>query len=109
MNSNHDYLGNSLPVFPSRTNLKLHNISVTPTMIKKVITNLDLSKVSSSDCIPVVVLNNCWPELFYMLAEFFNKCLKGSFFQVIGRFQVRYLASATLSGSEWEVFTRISS
>ena len=26
----------SLPVFPSRTNLKLHNISVTPKMVKKV-------------------------------------------------------------------------
>ena len=31
----------SLPVFPSRTNLKLHNFSVTPKMVKKVITNLD--------------------------------------------------------------------
>ena len=27
----------SLPVFPSRTNLKLHNISITPKMVKKVI------------------------------------------------------------------------
>ena len=25
-----------LPVFPSRTNLKLHNVSVTPKMVKKV-------------------------------------------------------------------------
>ena len=31
----------SLLVFPSRTNLKLHNFSVTPEMVKKVITNLD--------------------------------------------------------------------
>ena len=29
-NSNLDYLVISLPVSPSRTNLKLHNISVTP-------------------------------------------------------------------------------
>ena len=29
-NSNHDESGISLPVFPSRTNLKLHNISVLP-------------------------------------------------------------------------------
>ena len=28
-------------------------------MIKKVIMNLDLSKASSPDCIPVVVLKNC--------------------------------------------------
>ena len=33
----------SLPVFPSRTNLKLDNISVTSKMVKKVIMNLDLS------------------------------------------------------------------
>ena len=62
-NSNLDDSGISLPVFPSRTNLKLHNISVTPTMVKKVITNLDLSQVSGADCIPVVVLKNCKPEL----------------------------------------------
>ena len=40
-------MGISLPVFPSRTNLKQNNISVTPKMVKKVITSLDLSKVSS--------------------------------------------------------------
>ena len=41
-NFNLDDSGISLPVFPSRTNLKLHNISVTPKMVKKVIMNLDL-------------------------------------------------------------------
>ena len=49
-------------------------------MIKKVIMNLDLSKASGPDCIPVVVLKNCEPELSYILAEFFNKCLKESCF-----------------------------
>ena len=39
-NSNLDDSGISLPVFPSRTNLKLNNISVTPKMVKKVVTNL---------------------------------------------------------------------
>ena len=34
-NSNLDDSGISLPVFSSRTNLKLHNISVTPKMVKK--------------------------------------------------------------------------
>ena len=75
-NSNLDDSGISLPVFPSRTNLKLHNISVTPKMVKKVITNLDLSKASGPDCIPVVVLKNCEPELSHILTELFNKCLK---------------------------------
>ena len=67
-NSNLDDSGISLPVFPSRTNLKLHNVSVTPKVVKKVITNLDLSTVSGPDCIPVVVLKNCEPELSYILA-----------------------------------------
>ena len=75
-NSNLDDSGIFLPVFPSRTNLKLHNISVTPKMVEKVITNLDLSKASGLDCIPVVVLKNCEPELSYILAKLFNKCLK---------------------------------
>ena len=51
-----DDSGLSLPVFPSRNNLKLHNISVTPRMVRKVIMNLDLSKASGPDCIPVVVV-----------------------------------------------------
>ena len=42
--------------FPTRTNLKLHNVSVTPEVVKKVIMNLHLSKVSGPDYIPVVVL-----------------------------------------------------
>ena len=49
-------------------------------MIKKVRTNLDSSKVSGPDCIPVVVLKNCEPELSYTLAELFNMCLKESCF-----------------------------
>ena len=49
-------------------------------MVKKVITNLDLSKASGPDCIPVVVLKKCEPELSYILAELFNKCMKESCF-----------------------------
>ena len=79
-NSNLDDSGISLPVFLSRTNLKLHNISKTPKMVKKVITNLDSSKASGPDCIPVVVLKNCESELSYILAKLFNNCLKESCF-----------------------------
>ena len=64
-NSNQDS-GISLPVFPSRTNLKMHNNAVTPKIVKNIITNLDLSKVSRPNRIPVVVLKNCDPELSYM-------------------------------------------
>ena len=79
-NSNLDDSGISLPVFPSRTNLKLHSISVTPKMVKKVITNPDSSKASGPDCILVVVLKNCESELLYILTELFNICLKESCF-----------------------------
>ena len=77
--SNLDDSGIFLPVFLSKTNLKVH-ISVTPKMFRKVVMNLDLSKASGPDYIPVVVLKNCEPELSYILAELFNKCLKESCF-----------------------------
>ena len=49
-------------------------------MDKKVSMNLDSSKSSGPDCIPVVVRKNCEPELSYILAELFNMCLKESSF-----------------------------
>ena len=79
-NSSLDDSGISLPVFLSRTNVKMHNISVTPKIVKKVITNLDSSKVPGPDRILVVVLKNCGPELSYILAELFDMCLKESCF-----------------------------
>ena len=60
-NSTLDDSGISLPVFPFITNLQLHNTYVTLKMVKKFITNLDSSKASGPDCIPVVVLRNCEP------------------------------------------------
>ena len=74
LNSKLDDSGVSLSVFPSRANLKVLNISVTPKMVRKVVMNLDLSKASGPDCIPVVVLENCEQELSYILSELFNKC-----------------------------------
>ena len=50
-NSNLGESGVTLPVFPSRPNLKLHNISLTPKMVKKFIVNLDLSKAFGPDSI----------------------------------------------------------
>ena len=66
--------------FSKSSNLDYSCISLTPKMFKKVITNLNLSKASGPNCVPVVVLKNCEPELSYILAEFFNKCLKVSCF-----------------------------
>ena len=79
-NSNINDFGISLPVFLSRTNLKLRNIHVTPEMVKRVITSLDSSKASAPGCISVVVLKNCDPELSCILAELFKMCLRESLF-----------------------------
>ena len=79
-NSNLDDFGISLPVFPSRTNLKLHNISIPPKMVKKIITNFDSSKASGPDCILVVALKNCELELSDILDKLFNICPKESCF-----------------------------
>ena len=59
--------------FFSKTNLKLHIISVTSMLVKKVISYLNLPKTSGPDIVLVVVLSNCEPELF-------NICLKESCF-----------------------------
>ena len=67
-NSNLDDSSISLSVFPSGTDLKLLNISVTPEMVKKVIMSFNLSKASGPDCIQVIVPKNCEPELSFMLA-----------------------------------------
>ena len=79
-NANLDDSGISLLFFLSRSNLKLHNIFVTPKMVKKVIMNLYLLKASGPDSISVVVLKKCETELSYILAELVNKCLKESCF-----------------------------
>ena len=46
-NSNLDDSDISLSFVPSRTNLKLHNFSVTPKMVKKVKMNLGFSKATN--------------------------------------------------------------
>ena len=84
-NSNFDDSSVSLPVFPSRTNPKLHSISITAKIVKKVLTNLDSSKASGLDCIPVVVPKKCELEPSSILTNFFSMSLKESFFQIVGR------------------------
>ena len=51
--------------------MKLHNISVTFEMVKKVIITLIWQKH---------LVLNCEPEISYILAELCNKCLKESYF-----------------------------
>ena len=83
-NSNLDDSGISLTAFPSRTKLKQYNISETPKMIKKVILNLDMSKASDPDFIPVVLLKNCEPELSYILANSSMSVLRSLVFRIVG-------------------------
>ena len=47
-------------------------------MVKKVIMNLDLSKVSGPNWVLLVILKTCEPELSYILSELFNYCLNKS-------------------------------
>ena len=55
-------------------------IFIAPRWLKKVIMNLGSLKVSGPDCIPVVGIKKCEPELSYILGELFNMCLKESWF-----------------------------
>ena len=84
-NSNLDDLGISLPVLPSRTNLKLHSVSVTHKMVKKIITNFDLLKASGLNYIPVGVLKNRQSEHSYILADSSMCGWKSLVFQTVGR------------------------
>ena len=60
--------------------IQLHNIFITPKMVKKVITYLDSSKASRPDYVTVVLLKNCEPDLSNILAKLFIMCLKESCF-----------------------------
>ena len=75
----------SIPVFPSRTNLKVDSIYVTLKPDKKVMSNLASSKVPGPDCILVVVIINCESKLSYIAAEPANMCLNESCFAYGGK------------------------
>ena len=49
-------------------------------MVKMVIANLDLLNACGADYISLVALKHGEPELSYILAELFNKCLQESCF-----------------------------
>ena len=82
-NSNLGDSGIFLPSIPFATNFKLLNIAATPKLFRKVIIYFDFWMASGPDCIPVVVLKNCEPELC-ILAKYFNMCPKEACFQIVG-------------------------
>ena len=83
-NSNLDHSDISLPVFPSRANMTLH-ISVIHNIVKKVVTNLDSSKMPGPVCIPVAVLKKCEPELSYILGNSSICVSRSLVFQIVAR------------------------
>ena len=79
-NSNLDDSGISLPVFPSRTHLKLHNISLTFKIVKKVIMNLNLSKGSGAAFL--IMVSNVFKKLVNdRIVDHLEKCGLFSDFQ----------------------------
>ena len=68
-NPNLAELGISLLVSPSRTNWKLHNIYVTPKMIKKVITNLSSEEYQVNAGVPQGLILG--PTLFLLIYSLF--------------------------------------
>ena len=60
--------------------MELHNNHVTPKLVEKVTSNLDLSKAPGPVYVPLVVLEKCESELSYIVPDLFSKCLKESCF-----------------------------
>ena len=79
-NSSLDDSGHSLPTFPSRTDASLSIPFISVKQVRRIMKNLDSSKSSGPDGIPVIVLKECSPELAPVLAKLFRRCLsKGEF------------------------------
>ena len=72
------HLHNSPGVLPApfdKAQFLIKTFLTTLILVKNVIHNLDLLKASGPDCILVVVLKNCEPQLSYLLDDLFNMCL----------------------------------
>ena len=69
-----------LPSASDKAQFLIKTFLTTLILVKNVIHNLDLLKASGPDCILVVVLKNCEPQLSYVLDDLFNMCLQGFVF-----------------------------
>ena len=77
--SNTTHLLNIPEVLPSpsdKAQFLIKTFQRTLILVKNVISNLDLLKTSGPNCILVVVLKNCQPQLSYVLDDLFNMCLQ---------------------------------
>ena len=68
--------GVELPTFPSRTQHSLSLPLISSKRVRKLIFELDSTKASGPDNIPVTVLRHCAPELSSIFSKIFNLCLK---------------------------------
>ena len=75
-NSTINDTGVQLPTFPPRTQHSLPLPRISSKRVQKIIFQLDSSKASGPDSIPVTVLQHCAPELSSILSKIFNLCLK---------------------------------
>ena len=86
INSTLDDSGHPFPDFPRRTNTYLDNFDISSKKVAAVIAQLDPSKATGPDGIPVVVLQKCSPELSPVLSKLFAKCVSESCFPSCWKF-----------------------
>ena len=79
-NSNIKDDGVPLPDFDTRTDIDLTSLDFSVKTISSIISNLDPTKATGPDGIPVVLLQKCSPELSPVLAKLFRKCFAESWF-----------------------------
>ena len=99
-NSNLDNSSISLPSFTSRTNLKLHNYVIVK-FVKNVIINLDFSKTSGPDCIPLVILKKHVSLNFHIYKLNCSVCVKKNLFHAVGKFDLWSLHLRILRRGQW--------
>ena len=73
------HLLNSPEVLPSpsdKAQFLIKTFQKTLILVKNVMDNLHLLKASGPNCILVVVLKNCEPQISYVLDDLFNMCVQ---------------------------------
>ncbi len=79
-NSTLDDSNHFLPDFPTRTNTLLEMIEITPSKVASVIYDLDPSKATGPDGIPVILFQMYLPELSPIPSMLYKKCMSKSCF-----------------------------
>ena len=75
--------GSNLPDFIPLTNLKLRNVTLTKTLIAKILANLDINKASGHDEISAKMIKMCGESLINPLYIIMENCLKRGVFPTV--------------------------